>query len=197
MIGSAAVTVPSAVWLWQQGPKTGDDGHGHGDHKGHKGHEENEEKSKDESGEEGKDGGEEKPKDDAEAKSDEGDKGDSDDKDDSSSDSESDKPDTPATSDDEETPEGQVPKGKGEKVKGPTRPKSETKEEKDAKKDVTGASNPHLADPEESKKGEGIKDSAKIVGTVDPGRNIRKPGDPEHPEKMDKSEKGKPSNVNR
>jgi hypothetical protein len=30
-----------------------------------------------------------------------------------------------------------------------------------AKKDVTGASNPHLADPE--KKGEGIKDSAKIV----------------------------------
>jgi hypothetical protein len=28
---------------------------------------------------------------------------------------------------------------------------------------VTGASNPHLADPEESKKGEGIKDSAKIV----------------------------------
>jgi len=66
-----------------------------------------------------------------------------------------------------------------------------------AKKDVTGASNPHLADPEESKKGEGIKDSAKIVGTVDPGRNIRKPGDPEHPEKMDKSEKGKPSNVNR
>jgi hypothetical protein len=32
-----------------------------------------------------------------------------------------------------------------------------------AKKDVTGASNPNLADPEKSKKGEGIKDSAKIV----------------------------------
>jgi hypothetical protein len=32
-----------------------------------------------------------------------------------------------------------------------------------AKKDVTGASNPNLADPEKSKKGEGIKDSGKIV----------------------------------
>jgi hypothetical protein len=107
---------------------------------------------------------------------------------------------------------------------------------------VTGASNPYLADPEKSKKGEGVKDSAKVVvscihidiqsgdgfmasqaallsnmsitfmtsdvppssltilreqGTVDPGRNIRKPGDPEHPEKMDKSGKEKPSNVNR
>lgn len=30
-----------------------------------------------------------------------------------------------------------------------------------AKKDVTGASNPNLADPEKSKKSEGIKDSAK------------------------------------
>jgi hypothetical protein len=28
---------------------------------------------------------------------------------------------------------------------------------------VTEASNPHLADPEKSKKGEGIKDSAKVV----------------------------------
>jgi len=32
-----------------------------------------------------------------------------------------------------------------------------------AKKEVTGASNPNLADPEKSKKGEGIKDSTKIV----------------------------------
>ena len=28
---------------------------------------------------------------------------------------------------------------------------------------MTGASNPHLADPEKSKKGKGIKDSAKVV----------------------------------
>jgi hypothetical protein len=131
MLGSLAVTVPSAAWLWQQGPKTGNHEHGHGDHQGHKEQKENEEKSKDESGEEGKEGGEGKPKDDTEAKSDEGDKDDSGNKDDSSSDSESDKPETPATSDDEEIPEGQVPKGKGENVKGPTRPKSETKGEKD------------------------------------------------------------------
>jgi hypothetical protein len=131
MIGSVAITVPSATWLWQQGPKTGDHGHGHDDHKKHKEHKEDEEKPKDEGGEEGKDESEEKPKDDAEAKSDEGAKDDSGDKDDSSSDSESDKPETPATSDDEEIPEGQVPKAKGEKVKGPTRPKSETKGEKD------------------------------------------------------------------
>ena len=130
MIGSVVITVPSAAWLLQQGPKTGDHGHGHDDHKKHKEHKEVEEKPKDEGGEV-KGAIEEKPKDDAEAKSDEGDKGDSGDNDDSSSDSESDKPETPATSDDEEIPEGQGPKGKGEKVKGPTRPKSETKEEKD------------------------------------------------------------------
>jgi len=183
--------VPSAAWLWQQGPKTGDHGHGHDDHKEHIEHKDDEEKAEDKGSEEGKDEGEEKSKDEAEPKSDEGDK------DDSSSGSESDKPETPVTSDGEDIPEGEVPKGKGEKGKGPTRPKSETQEEKDAKKDVTGASNPYLDDPGESKKGEGITESAKVVGTVDPSRNIRKPGDPQHPEKMDKSVQANPSNHNR
>jgi len=195
IIGSVVVTVPSAAWLIQQGPKPGDHGHGHDDHGEHKAHKEGEEEhteeasgeDKDQGSNESNDEGEEKPKDDAEAESDEGDK------DDSSDDSE--KADTPATSDDEEPPPGQVKKGKGEKQKGETRPKTETKGEKDAATNKSGAENPYLADPEKSKKGEGVKDSAKIHGTVDTGRNLRSPGEGEQQEKTDPKLKEKPSSV--
>ena len=48
-----------------------------------------------------------------------------------------------------------------------------------AQKDKSGANNPYLDDPEKSKKGEGVKDTAKIHGTVDTQRNARGPGDGE------------------
>lgn len=44
MIGSAAVTIPAAAWLLQQGPKKGD--HGHGGHEEH--HEEKSDEGKEE-----------------------------------------------------------------------------------------------------------------------------------------------------
>jgi hypothetical protein len=131
MIGSVVVTVPSAAWLWQQGPKKGEHGHGHDEHDEHEEHGEGEEESKNQSGEEGKEEGEETPKDDAEAKPDDGDKADSGEKDDGSDSESNDEQETPATSDDGDAPEGNVKKGKGEKQKGATRPKTESKGEKD------------------------------------------------------------------
>lgn len=39
--------------------------------------------------------------------------------------------------------------------------------------DKSGAKNPYLDDDEKSKKGVGVKDTAKIHGTVDPNQPIR------------------------
>jgi hypothetical protein len=44
-------------------------------------------------------------------------------------------------------------------------------------KDESGAKHPDLNDPEKSKKGEGITESAKVRGTVDSQRNVRGPKD--------------------
>jgi hypothetical protein len=124
MIGSVAVTVPSATWLWQQGPKKGDHGHGHDEHAEHEEVEEVAAEAKDE-------GSEENPTDDGEAKSEDGGKDDSGEKDESSDSEDGGSKGTPPTSDDDdEGSEDQVPKGKGEKKKGPTRPKTQTQEEK-------------------------------------------------------------------
>lgn len=56
LIGSIAVTVPSATWLWQQGPKKSEHsgGHGHGEHEDH---EDQADQEQDE-GNEGNEGGE-------------------------------------------------------------------------------------------------------------------------------------------
>jgi hypothetical protein len=144
LIGSIAVTVPSAAWLWSQGPQKGE-GHGHGGHDEHAeggGHEEGgEEASKDEGEDKGGDEGEEKPKEDAEEEKDKGGddkaKGDSED---SGSDDGGAK-ETPPTSDDEgeDKPESNAPqqinkpsggKGPGETSKGERSP-TEKKGEKD------------------------------------------------------------------
>jgi len=190
LIGSVVVTVPSAAWLWQQGPKKGEHGHEHGEHEEHEG---GEEESKDEGGEEGKaDGGDESKEEGGDDKSEEKDDG-PDEQHEGQGDSgkKAGTPGSPQTpespekpsKEDGDVPEGQVKKGKGEKQKGETRSKTETKGEKDdAQKDKSGANNPYLDDPEKSKKGEGVKDTAKIHGTVDTQRNARGPGDGEQPQ---------------
>ena len=79
-------------------------------------------------------------------------------------------------------------KGPGEGQKGPRKP-TEKKGEKDASSAVgiidldtdnlqaqsshSGAQNPYLDDDEKSKKGEGLKDTMKIHGTVDSNRPLR------------------------
>jgi hypothetical protein len=55
LIGSVAITVPSATWLWQQGPKKSD----HSDHHGHGDHEDNEEQKESEGESENQEGLEE------------------------------------------------------------------------------------------------------------------------------------------
>jgi len=192
LIGSIVVTVPSAAWLWQQGPTKGEHGHKHGEHEEHEEHEGGEEESKDEGGEEGKDeGGDESKEEGGDDKSEESDDG-PDEQHEGQGDSgkKAGTPGSPQTpespekpsKEDGDVPEGQVKKGKGEKQKGETRPKTETKGEKDTQKDKSGANNPYLDDPEKSKKGEGVKETAKIHGTVDTQRNARGPGDGEQPQ---------------
>ena len=141
LIGSVVVTVPSAAWLWQQGPKKGEHGHEHGEHEEHEG---GEEESKDEGGEEGKaDGGDESKEEGGDDKSEEKDDG-PDEQHEGQGDSgkKAGTPGSPQTpespekpsKEDGDVPEGQVKKGKGEKQKGETRSKTETKGEKDVRK---------------------------------------------------------------
>jgi hypothetical protein len=142
LIGSIAVTVPSAAWLWSQGPKTGE-GHGHEGHNEHaegKDHKESgEEESKDEGEDKGGDEGKEKPKEDGDEDEggDDKTKGESED----SGSDDGDAKETPPTSDDEgeDKPGPNAPqqinkpsggKGPGETSKGERAP-TEKKEEKD------------------------------------------------------------------
>lgn len=183
LIGSVVVTVPSAAWLWQQGPKKGD--HGHEQHE--EGEEHEEEGGEEESKDDGGDGEKEVADEDAEKESEDGGSKDEEAKDegksdDSESEDEGEK-ETPATSDDDEGYEkpgpsapGQInkndKKGPGELQKG-ERKATEKQGEKDAQKDHSGAKNPYIDDPEKSKKGEGVTDTAKIHGTVDTSREAR------------------------
>ncbi|RVX75106.1 hypothetical protein B0A52_01383 [Exophiala mesophila] len=67
---------------------------------------------------------------------------------------------------------------------------TESKGEKDAKSDVTGAKNPKLDDPSKSKKSEGVPESAKIHGTVDTSRPTKgKKGDSSSEEGESKEDK--------
>ena len=127
MFGSVVLTVPSAAWLLQQGPKKGGHGHEHGGHGEHAEHENLKKaaaEAKDEGSDEGKDEGDQKPTDEHGDEDGSGEK-------EESSDSESGADnETPLTSDDAESSGDQVPKGKGERQKGPTRPKIQTPDEK-------------------------------------------------------------------
>ncbi|KAL9109812.1 MAG: hypothetical protein Q9227_005515 [Pyrenula ochraceoflavens] len=183
-IGSATIFFPSAYWLWQQGPEKSS--HGHAEH--HEEHDEgsgdsNEGDSKDDSGEaegnkigegEGESSGEEsKDSEGAESQDnsnpDEGAKdapspqrNDSENSTDASDDEGSSKSDSQATSSDEEQSDDKT--GKGGK------PKSKLDKRRDNGNETTGAYHPAFSDPEKSEKAEGVKDTAKIKGTVDPFR---------------------------
>ena len=151
LIGSVVVTVPSAAWLWQQGPKKGE-GHGHEGHDDHEEHhDDGEEESKDDGGADeekpegdDKDDGGDKDKaaegGDDESKSADENKAESDDS--GSEDGDAKDKDTPPTSDDEggeDKPSPSAPKeinkpsggkGPGETSEG-SRPATEKKGEKD------------------------------------------------------------------
>lgn len=197
IIGSLAGTVPAAIWLLGQGPKQGDHGHHEEKHEEKEEKEESkddsqseessEEESKDEKSEEKQDSDkDEKAKSDSDEKDEQPDSDDSkEDSSDESSDKQSDGEESKSknkNAEGEEKPSPNAPgqinykpesgKGPGEGQKGP-RPEPELKGEKMSKKDHSGAQNPYLDDDEKSKKGEGVKETAKIHGTVDPRRPAR------------------------
>jgi hypothetical protein len=152
MIGSLVVTVPSAAWLWAQGPTKGE-GHGHGDHEEHAEHEaggkeeskdeavESDEKPKDDQKEAGEDQDKEEDGADNKAKPADKDQGDSEDS--GSENGDDKKKDTPPTSDDEggEDKPGpdapnQINKPSGGKGAGETSKGSRSATEKKGEKDV-------------------------------------------------------------
>lgn len=194
MIGSLALTVPAAVWLYGQGPQKGV-------HHPEAAHSEREAGAKDKE-EPAEEASEAKPGETAPSK---GSAQDPEDEkastkerkskqeggsDESTSDSDESKDDSSDESSDNEPSDkgkgspnapGQINykpesgKGPGEGQKGP-RPPPELKGEKDAAKDKSGAQNPYLENHQEkSKKGEGLVDTMKIHGTVDSNRPIRGP----------------------
>lgn len=143
LIGSVAVTVPAATWLWSQGPTKSDHGHdSHAEEVTPAPAEGSEEESKDEE-EDKEEPKEEESSDDSKEESSE----------DSDKDSESTK----------EEDKKSAPEKDGTAV-------SEAKGEKDAQSDVSGASNPYMGSDEKSKKPEGPPATARIKGTVDSSR---------------------------
>lgn len=203
MIGSVVATVPAAVWLIGQAPKKSDH-HGHG--ASHEKEEESTEEQPEEQQEEEKPSEDESSDDAKTEKTEDSEDESKDEKEDSKEESDSkddkkeeskdedkaeDKQDSGDSSKDEQGYEkpgpnapGQINwkpslgKGPGEGQKAGERKPTEKKGEKDSASDFSGAKNPYLDDDEKSKKGEGLKDTMKIHGTVDSNRPLRGDGKP-------------------
>lgn len=205
MIGSVVATVPAAVWLIGQAPKKSEHhGPAHGKEEEEPAEEAQEEQqedekpsedessddaktektedSEDESKDEKKDDSKEETEGSNDKKAESKDEG----KDDSKDDAKEDSGDSNKDEHGYEKPGPNAPgqinwkpslgKGPGEGQKVGERKPTEKKGEKDAASDYSGAKNPYLDDDEKSKKGEGLKDTMKIHGTVDPSRPARGDG---------------------